>query len=109
MAAPEQFKTGPLTVSIDVWSLGMSFYTLLTGVYPFFDTCSLSKIPGMVLDGELPFLDPRWRDQSFAEAKLVEVIKRTWATDANERIDINGVVTMLRDAMLKQRKGLNGD
>jgi serine/threonine protein kinase len=35
--APEEYKDIPIDEKIDIWSLGNNFYSILTGVYPFFN------------------------------------------------------------------------
>lgn len=47
----------------------------------------------------MPFIDPRFRDRSFGESKLVDIIPLCWAHDPADRIDIFEVIRLLREAV----------
>ena len=53
----------------------------------------------MLHDGETAFIDPRFRDRSFAESKLVDIIPLCWKYDPDDRIDIFELVRLLREAV----------
>jgi serine/threonine protein kinase len=65
----------PLNEKIDVWSLGMNMYALLTGVNPFYDESTTEVVQQKVVDAEKPYIDPRYRSRSFAEGQLVEIME----------------------------------
>jgi serine/threonine protein kinase len=96
--APEEYMDKPLNEKIDVWSLGMNMYALLTGVNPFYDELTTEVVQQMVVDEERPYIDPRYRSRSFAEGQLVEIMERCWTYDPNERPDIFEVVRLLKAA-----------
>ncbi|CAB9518281.1 Probable serine/threonine-protein kinase [Seminavis robusta] len=102
--APEEFKDLPLDEFIDVWSLGNNFYSLLTGVYPYFNVEKDKDIQQMVKDGEKPLIDPRYVDSSFAERKLVDVILRCFEYDPELRADINEIRRMLKEAIVENEQ-----
>lgn len=88
----------PLNEKIDVWSLGMNMYALLTGVNPFYNELEVEVVQQKVVNGEKPYIDPRYRSRSFAEGKLVEIIERCWTYDADERPDIFEIARLLKAA-----------
>ena len=46
--------------------------------------------------GKLAYVDPRWREQSFGERKLVELMERCWIFDPFKRISMFDAVDFLR-------------
>ena len=131
--APEEYLDRPLDEKIDIWSLGNNMYSLLTGskchtegdfsqlitcrsylctflnflVYPFYDS-KYEDVSRKVSEGLTGFIDPRYMNRSFAEAKLAEVIPQCWIYDARQRIDIIQLVDFLRIAVRQnsEREGL---
>ena len=57
-----------------------------------------------VVKGKLAYIDPRYRERSFAEAQLVDVMEKCWVYDPDERIDIFEVVRLLRMAVAENKK-----
>lgn len=57
-----------------------------------------------MVNGEWPYVDERYSQRSYAESVLVEVMKRCWTYDPNERISIFQVVGLLRDAVKKNKE-----
>jgi serine/threonine protein kinase len=90
---------------IDTFSLGNNIYTLLTGLWPFYDdeSESYSAIQRKLLRHERAYIDPRYRSRSSAENKLVEVMEQTWEFDPNDRISIFKVVQALREKVTANR------
>ena len=67
-------------------------------MYPFYDSVE-QAVPRKVIEGLTGFIDPRYTNRSFAEAKLAEIIPRCWIYDAKQRIDIIHLVNFLRLAV----------
>jgi serine/threonine protein kinase len=88
----------PLNEKIDVWSLGMNMYTLLTGVNPFYNESNEEAVQQLVTNGEKPYIDPRYRSRSFAEGQLVEIMERCWIYDPDDRPDIFEITRQLKAA-----------
>ena len=57
-----------------------------------------------MINGELPYVDPRYKQRSFAESQLVEIMEKCWVYDAEKRIDIFEVVRLLRKAVAENDK-----
>jgi len=96
--APEEYKDLALTEKIDVWSLGNNMYTLLTGLCPDYEIQRVRIFIAQLLSGKLAYIDPRYRDRSPAEAKLVDLIHQCFQWDPATRPSIFEVVSYLRDA-----------
>ena len=52
-----------------------------------------------MINGILPYLDPRYKERSYAEEKLVELMEKCWLYDPDERISIFDAVEFLRQAV----------
>jgi serine/threonine protein kinase len=101
----------PLNEKIDVWSLGMNMYALLTGVNPFYNDLTEEEVQQKVADGEKPFVDPRYRSRSFAEGQLIEIMELCWTYDADDRPDVFEIARRLRAAyqINQHRQAENGE
>jgi hypothetical protein len=82
----------------------MLFYSMMTGMFPFYHECTSKAVQKRVKKKETPFIDPRWRKHSFAEAALVKVMQQGWAYHADDRIDISSMVLQLREAVEENRR-----
>ena len=51
------------------------------------------------MKGETAFIDPRYRQRSKEEAKLVEIIEKCFLFEPEKRISIFDIVRMLEDAI----------
>jgi hypothetical protein len=72
-------------------------------VYTFYDTDEGKLIHKKIKAGDTGYIDPRYKDRSFAEAKLAEIIPLCWEYDPDKRIDIFHLVELLR-AAVKENK-----
>jgi hypothetical protein len=72
---------------------------LCVTVFPFYNIQKVDKIKKKIKDGETAYIDPRFKDRSFAEAKLVEIIPKMWVYDPDQRITIFNLVDVLRTAV----------
>ena len=53
----------------------------------------------MLLNGQRPIIDPRYRTNSVGEAALVDIIERAWEHDVDKRISVFEIIPMLRKAI----------
>lgn len=104
--SPEEYFDEQLTLQIDIWSLGMNFYALLTGTGPFPDR-SVLEVQRLVMDKQLPEVDPRITDRSFEEGILYKIMEKCLVYDPSERIDISTLVLLLRGAWEESHKRLS--
>ena len=103
--SPEEYKDEPLNEKIDIFSLGNNFYALLTGLPPFAKLDDdIDAVKNHIMDGDTSFIDPRFRDRSFGERVLSELIPLCWKYNPDERIDIFELVSRLREAVEKDRQ-----
>lgn len=102
--APEEYHDYPLNEKIDTFSLGNNMYATLTGVYPYYDVLEMKAVKEKIKKGEKPFIDPRWRERSFAENKLVELIEKCYQYNPDDRVDIFEMVKFLRSAVEENTK-----
>jgi hypothetical protein len=80
----------------------------LTGLYPFHYECNEDKVAGLVMDGQLPFVDERWKSNSPEEAALIRVMTDCWAQDSTDRPSMGQIVTRLRHEIeqIRQQRSL---
>jgi hypothetical protein len=57
------------------------------------------EVPQIVQHHFTPFIDPRYKNRSLAEAKLTEIIPLCWAYDPSQRIDVFQLVDLLLRAL----------
>ena len=105
--APEEYADGPLNEKIDVWSLANILYVLLTGLPPFYTENDTDVVKKVVRRGRTAFIDPQFRDRSFGERKLAEIIPLCWEFDPDKRIDVFGVVKLLRKAIEENKRHMD--
>jgi hypothetical protein len=74
----------------------MNMYALLTGVNPFYTDLTGDEVQQKVINGEKPYIDPRYRSRSFVEGKLVEIMELCWTYDADDRPDVFEIARRLR-------------
>ena len=96
--APEEF-TGEDSVDdkVDIWPMGNMIFDLLTGLWPYYGTLKHKKVRQLALDGQRPFLDPRFANSSFIEGRLVEIMNLCHVRNPKDRADIFQVVAHLRE------------
>jgi len=88
-----------LDEQIDTFSFCNNIYGLITGLWDFYDTDDDQVVQKKLIARELAFVDPRWKDRSYEEGKLVELLPKCWAYDPDERISIFDAVKFLRQAI----------
>jgi len=82
-AAPELLMGTPYCEKVDMWSVGVIMYTLLSGNEPFYDDRGNEKMFQKVLRAEYDFNLPHWKDISL-NAK--DLIRRMLCLDTKKRI-----------------------
>ena len=107
--SPEEYFNYDLNEQVDVYSLGNNMYSLLTGLYVFYDEDNDDKVKERVKQREKPFIDPRYTNQSLAEAKLAEIIDRCHSFLSEDRPNIFDVVRFLSDALKEVTDSMESD
>ena len=78
-------------------------YTLLTGVYPMYNECKDSRVRARIKEGEIPYIDPRWTEKSFAEGELARITALCFAYDPKDRPSMSELVRQLRIAVAQNK------
>jgi len=98
--SPEEYYDKPLDEKIDVFSFGNNVYTLLTGLWPFYeDDDDMKSAKKRIKQGIRSFIDSRYKTRSFEESKLVEIIESCWMYQAEDRPSMQEIITKLEDAL----------
>jgi hypothetical protein len=99
--SPEEFSGDYLEKSVDTYAFGNNIYTLLTGLWPFYDeeykNVSHDKIQDDIIAGKRPFVDDRYRKRSYIEEQLINIMVQCWHEKRNERPLMSSVVASLKN------------
>lgn len=79
-------------------------YSILTGLWVFFDEPHTSKIQERIKNGETAYIDTRFKDRSFEEAKLVEAIEWCHQYHPEDRPSAFLLVSFLREAVEESKR-----
>ena len=74
-------------------------YGLLTGLMVFHHVYDYEEVQHLVAKGVKPYIDPRYKERSLAEAKLVEIIEKCHEYYETDRPSIFEVVDFLWQAL----------
>jgi len=102
--APEEFDVKDLDEKIDLFSFGNNIYAMLTGLWNFYDIEDDDVMHEELIDGKLPYVDPRWKERSYIERRLVELTEKCWIYDPDERVDIFYAVEFLRETVRENNR-----
>ena len=64
-----------------------------------YDTDDDDVVQTKIIDGETPYIDPRYRERSFGERKLVELMEKCWVYEPEKRISMFDAVDFLKKAI----------
>ena len=99
LRAPEEYVNKPLNEKIDIYSIGNAVYSLLTGLWPFYDTRDQAEFNLKIVRGDKPYIHPRFKTRSKIEGILVELIERCWEHNPDDRATIFEVIDILTSAV----------
>ncbi|GKY90844.1 hypothetical protein MPSEU_000057200 [Mayamaea pseudoterrestris] len=94
--APEEFRGDYIDEQIDVYALGNNLYTLLTGLWPFYEHESYSVVQRKLHAKERPFIDDRYRHGHVIEQRFVHLMERCWEHTPENRPSVFQVLDALR-------------
>lgn len=57
-----------------------------------------------LINGETAYIDQRYKDRSYAEKILVEIMEKCWAFKPEDRIDIFEAARLLREAVKENER-----
>jgi Protein kinase domain len=104
---PQEFQGDYVDESVDTWAIGHGIYGLLTGLYPFYDITSHTRIRRLVTRGAKPFVDDRYRTRSFIEGELVKIMEECWRFQPEDRPNIFEIVQYLRETIQQSKHHKN--
>jgi len=107
--SPEEYFDHPLNEKIDVFSFGNNLHAVLTGLYPFNEAPNSKWTKEQVKKGIKPEIDPRWKTRSYIEGKLVELIKRCWEFNPDDRISMFEAVEFLEQVAEENNQSSSND
>lgn len=70
-----------------------------SGLWGFYDIDDDESTQEALIDGKLPYIDPRWKQRSYVERRLVELMEKCWAYNPDDRVDIFYAVEFLRETI----------
>lgn len=79
------------------WPLGNLIFALLTGLKPWYHLNEESEIQRAMIEKGGPYIDPRFRNRSFIERRLVEIMDKCHTLKPHKRPNIFEVVEHLRE------------
>lgn len=94
--SPEEFRGDPIDEQIDVYSLGNNFYTLLTGLWPFYEDIPYRVVQEKIHKKERPFIDERYRNGHKVEQELIKWMELCWKHRPKDRPSVFQVLEALR-------------
>lgn len=96
---PEEFRCVNANEKVDTYVVGQVIYSLMTGLYPFYQYVNLDDNDvemKIIEERERPFVDPRYRGRSKILDKMIEVMEQCWEWDPDRRVSVFEVVRQLR-------------
>jgi hypothetical protein len=110
---PEYLNHTNADESADIHTLGTVFYSLLTGLLPYYQyyqTTRWSEQKRIITSGEIPYIDVRYRNRTMIEDRLIQVMESCWDLNPQNRASIFTIVQELRDtaSMYEQQQQPNG-
>ena len=97
--SPEEITGDWADEKVDVFALGNVFYSVLTGLPPYYNYPTIDEAISAISSGKTPYLDSRWRNRSLIEGRLVEIMEPMWKFHREDRISIFEVVQHLRETV----------
>lgn len=94
--APEEYDGACVDTWVDLWPAGNIIFTLLTGLKPHHNETDEEKIQELTRQGP-PYIDPRHRNRSLVERRMVEIMDRCHVLEPKDRVDIFEVIHHLRE------------
>jgi serine/threonine protein kinase len=97
--SPEEYFDLNLNEKVDVYSIANNIYSVLTGLWVFYDEPDNNRVKARIKRGETAYIDPRYKVSSREEAALAEIVEKCHAFNPDDRPSIFEVVAFLRQAL----------
>ena len=102
--SPEEYFDNPLNEEVDVFSLGNNFYSVFTGLWAWFDSKDEKVSVKRIKEGEIPWIDPRYKSQDALQAEFADIIESCWTYNPLNRPSIFEVISRLRKLLKEVQK-----
>lgn len=93
--APEEYDGRSQDETKDTFAFGNGMYTLLTGLWPFYDeeyrNVDYDILQDAIIAGKRPFIDARYRNRSYIDGELVPIMEACWAPNRLDRPSMSSV------------------
>jgi len=111
-SSPELLQGEPYTQAVDMWSLGVAMFVLLTGDFPF-DHEDEDELMDLIIEGEVHLVGPKWDVISDQAKDLIKGLltvdpkKRLTAVEATEHpwftgeIEVQAAASVLHHAHMR--------
>lgn len=103
LRAPEELRREPVDELVDVWPFGNMIFSVLTGLWPYYDTHDEQQIRETVVNGTLPSIDPRYETRSLIEGRLFDLMWLCYKIEPNDRVDMAFIVSYLHQTLQSYR------
>jgi hypothetical protein len=101
--SPEEYSHGEQTERVDTFSMGNTFYVILTE-HEVWDTSSTSRAQRKVQGGKLPALPDKYRNSTDAAVRaFTKAMNMCWALDQYERSSARDIADFLSSELDKIR------
>lgn len=88
---------GTATETVDLWGFGTLVFSLLTGLYPFYENDDPVENRQSILAGQVPTMDPKYHaGGSLIEERLYHVMQECLKFEPDDRMDMFQVFQYLR-------------
>lgn len=98
--SPEEYSKRDSDESKDTYALSNCIYTLLTGLWQFYDEderdVSEETVRRGIVAGRRPFVDERYKTRSFIEGELIKIMALCWQHKRGDRPQMARVAELLR-------------
>ena len=102
--SPEEYIGSEVDVSTDIWPYGGLLFSLITGLYPYYNETSDTVIQNLTVQGIPPYLSPMYYNRSYIEHHMIDIMNGCFHLDPNKRLSIQEIVRKLQEMKVQITK-----
>lgn len=100
--APEQYNYSlwaNTDEKSDIWSFGNVLFALITGLWTYYDQTGDDDdiIQDLVSTGSKPYLNPLYRNHSYIESRMLEIMDKCYVLKPEDRVSIFEILEYLQE------------
>ncbi len=95
--AEAYWGNGTATETVDLWGYGTLVFSLLTGLYPFYENVDPKANRRLILNGQVPTMNEKYQNRSLIEGRLYNIVQKCMRPLPEDRMDMFSVVNYLRE------------